>query len=328
MPSQSPQSSVPGADVPVDVVITWVDGADPAHVTKRMQYAEGIASYCVPATDNTRFDSQGEIYVCICSILLHLPFVRFIWLVTDSQSPAHLEALQAVAGKGRIKLVDHRDILGTTPDALPTFNSVTIETAMWRIQGLAEHFIYFNDDMFVGRPLTRDAFFKDTRPVVRGIKRRQKTHGLQGWITRHLRKPRYSFRRAQEHGAQLAGKTRDFTHVEHWPHPLRVTTLSGVYGTSPTLYDTQVSHRFRHPTQHWPIALANHLEGGIPAAPPSVAYLKPGALEDDAIAALISDTYDFGCMQSLDEIAPGKTAKLFDGLADRFKPLLKREWLG
>jgi len=43
---------------------------------------------------------------------------------------------------------------------LPTFNSHVIEAHLHKIDGLAEHFIYFNDDVFVARPLPVGHFFK------------------------------------------------------------------------------------------------------------------------------------------------------------------------
>jgi hypothetical protein len=44
-------------------------------------------------------------------------------------------------------------------DALPTFNSHAIETSLHHIPGLAEHWLYFNDDFFLGRPLRPEALF-------------------------------------------------------------------------------------------------------------------------------------------------------------------------
>ena len=57
----------------------------------------------------------------------------------------------------RVNVVDHGEILPA--DALPTFNSHAIETALHRIPGLAEHLLYFNDDFFLGRPIRPEALF-------------------------------------------------------------------------------------------------------------------------------------------------------------------------
>jgi hypothetical protein len=45
------------------------------------------------------------------------------------------------------------------PSVLPTHNSHAVEAQLHRIDGLAEHFLYSNDDMFFGRPVTPELFF-------------------------------------------------------------------------------------------------------------------------------------------------------------------------
>ena len=35
-----------------------------------------------------------------------------------------------------------------------------------RIEGLAEQFVYFNDDMFLVQAVSKDFFFKDDKPVL------------------------------------------------------------------------------------------------------------------------------------------------------------------
>ena len=54
-------------------------------------------------------------------------------------------------------VVPHAEIMPA--DALPTFNSHAIETSLHHIPGLAEHWLYFNDDFFLGRPLRPEALF-------------------------------------------------------------------------------------------------------------------------------------------------------------------------
>ena len=49
-------------------------------------------------------------------------------------------------------MVDHKVIFRDFTEFLPTFNSTTIETMPHYIPNLSEHFIYFNDDMFLIKP--------------------------------------------------------------------------------------------------------------------------------------------------------------------------------
>ena len=73
---------------PIDAVITWVDGNDPAHRAKRKAFLTDKAE---DRSDDiggaTRFSSSGEIFFCIGSILRFAPFVRKIFIVTDCQDP-------------------------------------------------------------------------------------------------------------------------------------------------------------------------------------------------------------------------------------------------
>ena len=56
-----------------------------------------------------------------------------------------------------MRIVDHAEIMPA--DALPTFNSHAIESCIHKIPDLAEHFIYFNDDFLLARPLSPRMFF-------------------------------------------------------------------------------------------------------------------------------------------------------------------------
>ena len=47
---------------------------------------------------------------------------------------------------------------------LPTFSSHPIELNMHRIKGLSEHFVYFNDDIFLNGSIEKEFFFKNGKP--------------------------------------------------------------------------------------------------------------------------------------------------------------------
>ena len=48
----------------------------------------------------------------------------------------------------RLTIITHEDIFENTAH-LPTFSSPAIESNLWRIPGLSEKFLYFNDDVFI-----------------------------------------------------------------------------------------------------------------------------------------------------------------------------------
>jgi hypothetical protein len=139
---------------PVDVVYTWVDGRDPAWNQARLDRLAGLTGTATTreSSGRARFLSRDELRYSLRSVHLFAPWVRKIHLVTAGQVPDWLDpAHQQVA------VVDHEAIL--PPEALPTFNSHAIEAALHRVPDLAEHFVYLNDDFFLGRPLGPETFF-------------------------------------------------------------------------------------------------------------------------------------------------------------------------
>jgi len=138
----------------VDAVVTWVDHTDLQWTASKQHHSqiknpnrleEGLKSF--------RFDSVGELYYCLKGIQTYLPWIRTVYLVTmRPQKPSYLDEFP------KVKVVHHDEIF-EVGDSLPTFNSNAIETSLYRIAGLTEHFIYFNDDCFIGKPLSKNFFF-------------------------------------------------------------------------------------------------------------------------------------------------------------------------
>ena len=152
---------------PIDAVITWVDGLDPAHLQKR-QIFMGSAPHLFHenATNPHRWACNGEIYLCLTSLEHNAPWLRKIWIIVDEQSP-DLSRLSA-ALRAKVHLVDHSDIFANHGAALPTFNSLAIETFMWNIKDISDRFIYFNDDVFLTAPCQKSDFFSPSGPILRG----------------------------------------------------------------------------------------------------------------------------------------------------------------
>ncbi len=137
---------------PVDFVYTWVDGADPDWAERfRSTAVEQGRNVDEVALDPARYRSRGELRYSLRSVWAYCGWVRKIWIVTAGQRP------EWMTDDPRVEFVDHADILPA--DALPTFNSHAIEAALHRIDGLAEQFVYFNDDMAVARPVRPELFF-------------------------------------------------------------------------------------------------------------------------------------------------------------------------
>lgn len=141
-----------------DIVILWVDGNDPAWLEEKSKYAPPAA---VDSNSVNRYRDWGLLPYWFRAIEKHAPWVRKIHFVTWGHVPAFLN-LDAP----KLHIVRHEDFI---PKAyLPTFSSHTIEMNIHRIPDLAEHFIYFNDDMFLLRPMAPEQFFRNGLPCTYG----------------------------------------------------------------------------------------------------------------------------------------------------------------
>ncbi|WP_017587118.1 stealth family protein [Nocardiopsis ganjiahuensis] len=138
---------------PVDVVYTWVDGSDPVHADKRARYRGQRSDLASHAANASRYTDHEELRYSLRSLQMYAPFVRNIYVVTDSQVPYWLDA-----GEPGITVVDHRDIF-TDPGVLPVFSSRAIETQLHHIEGLSERYLYLNDDVFFAGPVGAEHFF-------------------------------------------------------------------------------------------------------------------------------------------------------------------------
>ena len=152
----------------IDAVIAWVDGNDPAHRAKRQRYSAQPEVSLEDIGGETRFVSTGEIYFCVASIARFAPFVRKIFIVTDQQDPRAGEFLQRnFPGTSiGVEVVDHKVLFRDYEWYLPTFNSLSIETVLWRIPGLSERFVYFNDDFFLMDALRPEDWFASDGSLV------------------------------------------------------------------------------------------------------------------------------------------------------------------
>ncbi|MGI5469043.1 stealth conserved region 3 domain-containing protein [Streptomyces sp. CA-132043] len=223
-------------DFPVDVVYTWVDDADPAWRERRdaARRAAGLPTDHVDSGD-ARFRSRDELRHSLRSLAMYAPWVRTVHLVTDDQVPDWLDT----AHPG-LKVVDHRELFADTAQ-LPTFNSHAIESQLHRIEGLSEQFLYFNDDVFLGRPLPASAFFHSN-----GTARffRSPTAVPPGEVTED---DEGYFAAAKNNRALLK---REFGRVAthsflHAPHPLRRSVLAEIADRFPEEVATTAGSRFR-----------------------------------------------------------------------------------
>ena len=104
-----------------------------------------------------RYRDWGTLRYWFRAVEKYAPWVRKVFFVTCGQKPEWLDLSYE-----KVVFIQHKDFI--PEEYLPTFNSRTIEMNLWRINGLSEHFIYFNDDVFLNRPVTPDNFYKNGHP--------------------------------------------------------------------------------------------------------------------------------------------------------------------
>lgn len=141
----------------IDFVVLWVDGSDiqwrktKETWEKRYQIYDG-------ANGEERYRDWGLFHYWFRGVEKFAPWVRNVYLVTCGQVPAWLNV-----NHPKLRLVNHEEFID--PKYLPTFNSSAIEINLHHIKDLGEYFIYFNDDIFLTRPVKPEDFFQDGQPL-------------------------------------------------------------------------------------------------------------------------------------------------------------------
>ena len=237
----------------IDAVILWVDGDDENHKAKMLPYIEDKTKL-KSVKFRTRYNQVNEIKFTIDSILKYAPYIRNIHIITDNQTPDFLKNRNGDT-YNKVSIVDHTVVFQGYEEYLPTFNCRPIETCLYRIPNLAEHFIYFNDDFFLINDTKPTDFFKDGLPILRGK-----------WLKfdkdifyKKFKKPRVGHKSIQQNAARLAGFNK-YYNFKHTPHPLRKSTFENYFKANENVLVENIKHRFRKTSQFTPQGLANHLE--------------------------------------------------------------------
>ncbi len=138
-------------DFDIDLVFSWVDGSSAEFQAQR---AKRMKNYVVGEGDTSaaRFRQIDELKYALRSVHMYAPWIRRIFVATDSPRPAWL------ADDPRVTFMASEDFFADT-SVLPTHNSQAVESQLHHIPGLSEHFLYSNDDMFFGRPVGPQMFF-------------------------------------------------------------------------------------------------------------------------------------------------------------------------
>jgi hypothetical protein len=284
---------------PIDVVYTWVDGDDPdwrerkARALRDNAWVTGVSGH---TANSSRFASRDELRYSLRALHCFAPWVRQVFLVTDDQVPAWLDT-----DHPGITVVSHREVFGTT-GRLPTFNSHAIESRLHRIRGLSEHFLYLNDDVFLGRPVAPELFFTPggltrffpSRALVDSAPRRPGDPPVNSAGKNNRRLIQEAF------GRVLTRK------MMHTPHPSRRSVITEIEHRFAADVEATAAHQFRHPED---VSLLSSLQQYYAyltgrAAPGEIAYMYADLADATApfkMARMLRDRHlDAFCLNDTD----------------------------
>lgn len=241
----------------IDVVYTWVDGNDPEWralkelyliATLRKAIADSSGDYedseirrtflatmaaMFDAATQNRFVDNQELRYSLRALYEYAPFVNHIYIVTMGQRPHWL------ADHPKITIIDHKQIFKNQSD-LPTFNSHAIECNLHRIPGLGEYFLYFNDDVFLGAPVTPEDFFVNDKVNVLFEKGLSPAGEPEPGETSYRRACRNTNNFINAHF-----KVEERHRLCHMPFALRKSYIEQVEAAFPKIFASNSSHRFR-----------------------------------------------------------------------------------
>ncbi len=236
--------------IKIDAVIPWVDGNDPELNARRAQYASSDELNCSSIGGKSRYANLGEIFWCVYSLNKFAPFINRIYIVTDGQDPHLDEALGRYFPEGMIpvEVVDHKVIFRGYEQYLPVFNSRAIETLIWRIPGLSEHFLLLNDDFLLINPVTPEDFFTpDGKVVCYGRKFNTRfARILRKLKPKERSKEVVTFKSSMIAAQDLLGGGDSFIYLVHTPRPLLRSFYEDFFGSHPEAVVKNIRHRFRN----------------------------------------------------------------------------------
>ncbi len=299
-------------DTPVDAVIIWVDGNDPVLNAKRAQWAPEGALENDNQGGRTRYADCGEIHWCVRSIRRFAPWIRRIFILTDGQDP-HIED-----GAVPVQIIDHKDVFRGMEQYLPVFNATAIESMIWRIPGLSERFIYFNDDFFIAKPVSPADFFTDegvvcyarpfSVPLERVLKRlhRDKTH--------------FSFKGMMYNTARLTGESKRFWRYDHTPRGLLRSFYEQCFSEHPQWLEQNLRFRFRDPAQFSMeellyLDLSSRGKLKVLPAEGNLFFWRGGGSKKHfarKYSALLETECKFAAFNSIDKLDPDDARKVFE----------------
>ncbi len=297
----------------IDAIIPWVDGNDPVLNAKRHEYGDAGMFMQENVASSTRYANVGELFWCVASINRFAPWINRIYVVTDNQDPDLTSFLERHFPDGYIpvEIIDHKVIFQGYEEYLPTFNSLSIEAMMWRIPGLSERFICFNDDFVITAPVAPEDFYTpegwpvcvaEWYPTLWGrmlLALKPRKNGMKQW----------SFKGMMLNASEILGDRLFFPRVNHTPRGMLKSYFEDFFEKHPELLIRNIKYKFRDTDQFYVISLQYmdlYRQGKCRVVPVRdyLFYMKSKAKPNYVkrkMDKLKKRSYKFCCFNSLDQ---------------------------
>ena len=141
----------------IDFVVLWVDDSDEQWKREFAVYKHEATMTDNESIGSIRYEEHGMLPYWFRGIEKFTPWVRKVHFVTNGQLPKWLNLSHP-----KLHFVKHADFI--EHKYLPLFNANPIENNIYRINGLSEKFVYFNDDMYIIAPTPQSFFFENGLP--------------------------------------------------------------------------------------------------------------------------------------------------------------------
>ena len=248
----------------IDIVVMWVNTADELSQREKAKYT--ALENNAPETDPNliaRYRDWDNLCYWFRGIEKFAPWVRTIHFVTWRTVPAWLNTEHP-----KLNIVLNRDILPAGCD--PVFSANPLETNLHRIEGIAERFVYFNDDMFLINDTQPDDFYFGGLPremAVSYVLTNSKDNDtfshmlftmtgiINGFFSKQSVQKQHFFQWFNPiYGKQLkttilTAFQRQFSGIliPHLPSPMMKSTYEEVWSAIPEQLMETAGHKFRNP---------------------------------------------------------------------------------
>lgn len=233
----------------------WVDGSDVIWQAEKNKYT--VAKDADAATN--RYRDWDLLRYWFRGVEKFAPWVNKVHFITWGHVPEWLNLENP-----KLNVVNHTDYI--PQKYLPVFSSHPIECNMHKIEGLSEHFVYFNDDMYVINHLDEKDFFVNGKPVdcITEVPLRFFPGGIDHIIANNMtvinknfqkrkvikanRKNWFSFRNVKATLKNLyMVPVNGFSAFDnpHIPYPYLKSTFNEVWEKEYEVLDETSSHKFR-----------------------------------------------------------------------------------